>query len=263
MSNSYKKNSRLELIDIIKSNAIFLGGGKTVIGHAFIFARGGSKGLPRKNIKLLAGKPLIQYSIDIAQKMSTITHIFVSTDDDEIASIATQAGAIVIHRPKELAQDNCPEWLAWRHAVEYVVTHFGTFDLFISLPPTSPLRNIQDVEGAVELFSSKQADICISTTSANRNPFFNMVKKNEQGYLELVNQSETFFFRRQEVPQVFDVTTVVYVTKPEFIMEKSNLFEGTVISVEVPKMRAIDIDDIYDFMLAEAIIKSQGISYEV
>ncbi|KTC91645.1 acylneuraminate cytidylyltransferase family protein [Fluoribacter dumoffii] len=228
-----------------------------MINHAFIFARGGSKGLPRKNIKLLAGKPLIEYSIDVARQTPAITHIFVSTDDAEIAAVANQAGATVIHRPKELATDTCPEWLAWRHAVDYVTAHYGAFDLFISLPPTSPLRAVQDVEGAVNLFNTSQADVCISVTPANRNPFFNMVKKTPQGYLELVNHSGTNYSRRQEVPQIFDVTTVVYVTRPEFIRSKSTLFEGEVIGIEVPKVRAIDIDDIYDFMLAEAIINSK------
>lgn len=230
-----------------------------MITHAFIFARGGSKGLPRKNIKLLAGKPLIRYSIDTALQVPAITHIFVSTDDDEIASVAAESGAIVIHRPKELATDTCSEWLAWRHAVDYVFDHYGKFDLFVSLPPTSPLRSVQDVGNAIELFTSKRADVCISMTPANRNPYFNMVKKNQQGYLELVNQSETSFSRRQDVPQVFDITTVIYVTRPEFIRDKSNLFEGDVISIEVPKARAIDIDDIYDFMLAETIINSEEI----
>jgi N-acylneuraminate cytidylyltransferase len=230
-----------------------------MINYAFIFARGGSKGLPRKNIKLLAGKPLIQYSIDTAKQTPGVSHVFVSTDDEEIASVASQAGAIVIRRPQELATDTCPEWLAWRHAVEYVRTPYGEFDLFISLPPTSTLRNIQDIERAVALFNSKKVDVCISITPANRNPFFNMVKENPQGYLELVNKPETSFARRQDVPAVFDITTVVYVTRPQFIMDKANLFEGQIVGVEVPKIRAVDIDDIYDFMLAEAIIKTQGI----
>lgn len=232
-----------------------------MIAHAFIFARGGSKGLPRKNVKLLAGKPLIQYSIEIAQKTPNIDQIFVSTDDDEIAMVATQAGATVILRPEELATDTCPEWLAWRHAVEYVASHYGNFDLFVSLPPTSPLRSVQDVINAIELFNSKETDICISMTPANRSPFFNMVKQNQEGYLELVNTPKTSVFRRQDAPEVFDISTVVYVTRPEFIMEKSSLFQGRVVSIEVPKVRAIDIDDIYDFQLAEVIINSQGIDY--
>jgi N,N'-diacetyl-8-epilegionaminate cytidylyltransferase len=229
--------------------------------YAFIFARGGSKGLPRKNVKLLAGKPLIQYSIETAQQTPGIDKVFVSTDDAEIADIATKAGALVIQRPADLAQDNSSEWLAWRHAINYVQTNYGKFDLFVSLPPTSPLRISRDVLDAIALFCQSESDACISMTKANRSPFFNMVKYNQNGYLELVNKPEVTISRRQDAPEVFDMTTVVYVLRSEFIMNKSNLFEGRVVSIEVPKVRAIDIDDIYDFLLAEAIINVRETNY--
>lgn len=232
-----------------------------MITHAFIFARGGSKGLLRKNVKLLAGKPLIQYSIETAQNTPGIDKIFVSTDDDEIATIASKARVNVIMRPRELALDNTPEWMAWRHAVEYVRHQFGGFDLFVSLPPTSPLRSIKDVDDALILFKNKNADVCISMTPANRSPFFNMVKQNHEGFVDLVIKPETDVFRRQDAPEVFDITTVVYVTTPDFILNQSNLFSGKVVSINVPKIRAIDIDDIYDFQLAESIIQAQGIEH--
>lgn len=228
--------------------------------HAFIFARGGSKGLPRKNVKLLAGKPLIQYSIDAAKQTPGIEGIFVSTDDDEIARVAEKAGAIIIRRPDELATDTSPEWLSWRHAIEYVTINYGTFDLFVSLPTTSPLRSTHDISAAMEQYGTKKPDICISVTPSSRSPFFNMVKQNQEGYCELVNKSESSVSRRQDAPEVFDITTVVYVASPEFIMNKSSLFEGRVVSIQIPKARAIDIDDIYDFLLAEVILKSQGVN---
>ncbi len=227
-----------------------------MIIYPFIFARGGSKGLPGKNIKLLAGKPLIQYSIEVAQQINTT--VFVSTDDEHIANIASQLGAIIIQRPAELARDASPEWLAWRHAIDYVQSHYGIFDLFVSLPTTSPLRSVQDVTRAIKMIHNKNADICISTTRANRNPFFNMVKINEEGFCELVNNTQdNKIYRRQDVPEIFDITTVVYASKPEFILNHSSLFEGKVASVLIPKERAVDIDDIYDFKLAEAIINSR------
>ena len=99
---------------------------------AFIFARGGSKGLPRKNVRKLAGKPLIAHSIDAAKEISSINKIFVSTEDPEIASIAKQNQAIVINRPSCLASDNSPEWLSWKHAINYTQDNFGTFQNFIS-----------------------------------------------------------------------------------------------------------------------------------
>ena len=226
---------------------------------AFIFARGGSKGLPGKNIKPLLGKPLIEYSIDIAKSSSIIDRVFVSTDDNEIAEIAIAAGAEVILRPNNLAEDHSPEWLAWRHGIEYAKEKYGSFDNFISLPTTSPLRSLFDVESAILMRIEKSADICISVAEASRSPYFNMVKKSEGGFISLVNQPSVIVERRQEAPKVYDITTVVYTACPSFILNNYGLFSGRVTSIEVPKERAVDIDDIYDFLLAETIMK-KGLS---
>lgn len=225
--------------------------------YAFIFARGGSKGLPGKNIKKLSGKPLLCYSIDIAKAAPSIDKIFVSTDDNDIALIAEENGAIVIKRPQDLAEDNTPEWLAWRHAIEWVFTHYGTFDCFISLPATSPLRSVEDVESAIFKRQQQKSDICIAITPASRSPYFNMVKRNDEGVVELVNKTESDVTRRQDAPEVFDITTVVYVSTPKFIINSYGLFSGVITSIEVPKSRAVDIDDIYDFKLTEAILLSE------
>lgn len=224
---------------------------------AFIFARGGSKGLPGKNIKPLADKPLLQYSIDTALASDLIEHVFVSTDDQAIAQVAIDGGAILIERPAELATDQSPEWLSWRHAVEWATEHYGSFDGFVSLPATSPLRSQDDVEAAILKRQVEIADICIAITPASRSPYFNMVKHNEAGFVELVNQPEGEVSRRQDAPKVFDITTVVYATTPQFVLNNYGLFSGKVASIEVPKARAVDIDDIYDFRLAEAIIKGE------
>jgi N-acylneuraminate cytidylyltransferase len=221
---------------------------------AFIFARGGSKGLPGKNIKPLAGKPLIQYSIEIAKKCPSIDEVFVSTDDTAIADVAREAGAIIIERPADLASDTSPEWLSWRHGIRWVESHYGKFKYFVSLPATSPLRNVSDVEGAIAKLESNVADICISVTPASRSPYFNMVKVLDDETCELVIKPEGALTRRQDAPDVFDITTVVYVASPTFIQNNDSLFSGKVTSVIVPKDRAVDIDDIYDFLLAEAIV---------
>lgn len=222
---------------------------------AFIFARGGSKGLPGKNIKPLAGKPLLQYSVDIAFATSIIDQVFVSTDDDDIAKVALSLGAIVINRPEELATDNSPEWLSWRHAIEWAKENYGDFDGFISLPATSPLRGVEDVKAAIRKRELVRADVCISVTPASRSPFFNMVKSTQDGFVELVNKPELDVTRRQDAPEIFDITTVVYATTPEYVLNYYGLFSGKVTSIEVPKKRAVDIDDIYDFRLAEAILE--------
>ncbi|EGR1425262.1 acylneuraminate cytidylyltransferase family protein [Vibrio vulnificus] len=224
---------------------------------AFIFVRGGSKGLPRKNIKLLAGKPLLQYSVDTALAAPSINQVFVSTEDSEIADVARRSGAVVIDRPADLASDTSPEWLSWRHAIEWAQEHYGAFDGFVSLPATSPLRSVDDVEAAMRKRIEAKADICISVTPASRSPYFNMVKHTDGGFVELVNKPQDKVVRRQDAPEVFDITTVVYVTTPEFVLNNYGIFTGKVTSIEVPKERAVDIDDIYDFKLAEAIVQEQ------
>ncbi|ABV37708.1 N-acylneuraminate cytidylyltransferase [Shewanella sediminis HAW-EB3] len=227
--------------------------------YAFIFARGGSKGLPRKNIRKLLGKPLILYSIETALKVADIDKVFISTDDDEIASIGLAAGAEVIPRPAQLADDTSPEWLAWQHAVTWVTEKYGKFDQFISLPATSPLRSVEDVESAIVKLNDSKADICISTTPASRSPYFNMIKETGSGYIELVNtDAGGAIYRRQDAPEVYDITTVVYVSTPNYVLRETSLFAGRVAHTIVPKDRAIDIDDIYDFKLAEAILSSKG-----
>lgn len=228
-----------------------------MINFAYVFARGGSKGLPRKNVKPLLGKPLIQYSIDTAIACSFIDKVFVSTEDNEIAAVAKSVGAEVIDRPAELASDTSPEWLSWRHAVSWTRERFGDFDHFLSLPATSPLRSEKDIEAGLRQLESTQADICIGVTPANRNPYFNMVKKEKNDQLSLLMPPQKDLSRRQEAPVVFDITTVIYVAKPSFIMKHFGLFSGKVTSIEIPKNRSVDIDDILDFKFAETIL-SQG-----
>ncbi len=228
---------------------------------AFIFARGGSKGLPGKNIKLLANKPLIKYSIDVAIESPSISRVFVSTDDSQIAAVALASGAILIERPEELATDKAPEWFAWRHAIKWVTERYGHFDNFISLPATSPLRSVVDVESAIKKRQNELADICISITEANRSPYFNMVKFDSEGNIALVNPLRLEITRRQDAPKVFDITTVVYVASPSFILNEYGIFSGKVTSVFIPKERAVDIDDIYDFKLAEVILKEEKNGY--
>lgn len=228
--------------------------GNRMTNFAFIFARGGSKGLPGKNIKPLAGKPLLQYSVESALASPSIEKVFVSTDDADIAQVAINSGAILIDRPAELATDTSPEWLSWRHAIEWARLKYGEFEGFVSLPATSPLRSIEDIESAIHQRKNVQADICISVSPACRSPFFNMVKQVENELVELVNQPNDTITRRQDAPEVFDVTTVVYAASTQFILRDYGIFSGKVTSITVPKERAVDIDDIYDFKLAEAIL---------
>lgn len=219
---------------------------------AFIFARGGSKGVKRKNIRPLGGKPLIAYSIEGAKQSSLINDIYVSTEDDEIAKISASYGAKVIERPKELAEDDSPEWLSWQHAINSV----EDFDIFISLPATSPFRNLQDIERSIQkLKNEPSADAIISVTQASRNPWFNMVRLDQEGCAELVNPSSLapLIARRQDAPLIYDVTTISFTTSPSFIKNNDGLFDGKVKTIEIPQERSLDIDTEFDFLTAEAL----------
>lgn len=224
---------------------------------AFIFARGGSKGVLGKNIKLLDGKPLIAHSIDVAKACASIETVIVSTDDAAIAAAALEHGAEVpFLRPTELATDSSPEWLAWRHAIEWVQKDRGGFDVFVSLPPTSPFRNVEDVESCIgALAEDAAADITITVKDADRSPYFNMVALDSQGYASLVIKPTASITRRQDAPAVYDITTVAYAARPSFILKANGIFEGRIKTIKVPPERALDIDTPYDFMLAEAIAK--------
>ena len=222
----------------------------------FIFARGGSKGLPGKNIIPLAGVPLIAYAISCAKNIKEVSDIIVSTDDQEIADVAMAYGAKVpFLRPEELASDKAPEWLAWQHAMHWYHETHGAFDVFLSLPTTAPLRDVSDVIGCLDaLARTPEADAAITVRPAERSPYFNMVVKDQAGFATLFAQSDTTFSRRQDTPPIFDIVTVAYAVRPEFLQSSHTLFSGKIIPVEVPVERAIDIDTEYDFTIAEFLM---------
>ena len=222
---------------------------------AFIFARGGSKGVPRKNIRLLDGKPLIAYSIEVARRCPSVSRVIVSTDDAEIAHVARECGAEVpFMRPAELARDDSPEWLAWRHAIAEVLRD-GPLDVFLSVPTTSPLRAVEDVEACVRVLLEGAADVVVTVRPAERNPYFNMVTLDNHGCASLVIKPDADVQNRQAAPRMFDLTTVAYAARPEFVMKARTLFEGRVKTVLVPAERALDIDTLLDFEMAEFLMQ--------
>ena len=222
---------------------------------AFIFARGGSKGLPGKNIRMFAGKPLIAWAIEHAHAAQGIRRIIVSTDSEEIAAVATHHGAEVpFIRPSHLAKDDSPEWLVWRHALDFIHSDEGSLpDAFVSIPVTAPLRKPIDIERCLERFSKGDTDVVITVTDAHRNPYFNMVTMQSSGSVGLVIPPTSGVSRRQDAPKVFDMATVAYVANPEFVMTHESVFAGRVKSVHVPLERSIDIDTLLDFKYAEFI----------
>ena len=222
-----------------------------------IFARGGSKGVLRKNIRLFAGKPLMAYAIETALASELIDQVIVSTDDAEIAAVAQQYGAEVpFMRPAELARDDSPEWLAWQHAIRTLEVTEGEpkMDVFVCIPPTSPLRAVEDVDACIQTLLESDVDLVITVKPAERNPYFNMVVLDEQDYARLVIQPDKKIHRRQSAPMVYDMTTVAYAARPEFVLSADSMFEGKVKAVVVPAERAVDIDTELDFRFAEFLL---------
>jgi CMP-N-acetylneuraminic acid synthetase len=225
---------------------------------AFIFARGGSKGLPGKNIRPLIGKPLISWSIEHALAVPGIARVIVSTDSPAIAAVAREYGAEVpFMRPPHLAADDTPEWLAWRHALEFVRTEENRLpDAMVSVPATAPLRDPSDIARCLELFEQGDSDIVVTVSPAHRSPYFNMVKENADGTVGLAIPTLSSVTRRQDAPVVYDMSTVAYVARPDWVLTHNGLFDGRMRAVNVPAERAVDIDTLQDFHFAEFLLTS-------
>jgi CMP-N-acetylneuraminic acid synthetase/NAD(P)-dependent dehydrogenase (short-subunit alcohol dehydrogenase family) len=223
--------------------------------YGFIFARGGSKGLPNKNIKCLGNIPLIGHSINVAKKSKFITDIYVSTDSEEIRDVAIKYGAKApFLRPSELATDKSSENESWIHMIKNI----DDFDIFVSLPTVSPLKTSEDIDNCIEKFISEQPEILITVTKSQKFPGFNMVKINEEGYIEkdivkdIANRQDSDYF---------DITTVCYIAKPEVILEKftsPGLLKSfdKILTFQVNKESAVDIDDKIDFLCAKSIYEN-------
>ena len=230
-----------------------------MINTAFIFARGGSKGLPGKNIRNFCGKPLIAWSIEQALSVPEIDRVIVSTDSQEIASVAREFGADVpFIRPAELAGDGSAEWLSWQHALNYLMETEGRVpEALISIPTTAPLRLSSDISSCLEIYKESKFDLVVTVTESNRSPYFNMLEKTGTDF-RLVIQHDLTPVRRQDVPQVYDMTTICYVVNSQFIIKSRSLFDGRIGGHVVPPERSIDIDTILDFKIAEFIYRERS-----
>ena len=219
---------------------------------SFIFARGGSKGIKNKNITKINGKPLIFYSISLAKKISG-KNVYVSTDSLSIKRISEKYGASVIMRPKSISKDKSLEIFAWKHAINYLNQRNIFFDIFLSLPTTSPLRNLYDIKKAISLL--KKCDLVVTGSVSKRSPWFNMVQVNKDLNVELLVKNKKKITRRQDVPKTYDLTTVADVAKASYRLGAKGIFDGKVKLSEIPVDRALDIDDKFDLKIAKLLMK--------
>lgn len=224
-------------------------------------ARGGSKGLPGKNIKPLLSHPLIAHSIMCAKMCSLLDKVIVSTDDEQIAKIAKEYGAEVpFKRPKELASDDAGMIPVLQHSlIECEKNYKKKFKSLLLLDPTSPGRFPEDIEKAASLLEANiDADGAIGVSEPEFNPFWHcVIEKN--GFMNPLIEGAGKFKRRQEVPKVFRINASIYIWRRDFLLSEKALKwidEGKNLMVEIPEIRAFHIDHIEDFDKAKALLEA-------
>ncbi len=218
-------------------------------------ARGGSKGIPRKNIKPLAGHPLIGYSIDVALSLASPDRICLSTDDEEIADVARSLGLDVPYmRPAELATDTAGSREVIIDAMDFYEARGGRFDCVVLLQPTSPLRTVDDVQRCLDRYTH-DIDMVVSVKEAACNPYYNCFETDADGYLH-VSKGDGLYTRRQDAPPAWEYNGAVYVINPDSIRCMPLGAFPRRVAVEMPRSRSIDLDTPMDWLIAETLLNS-------
>jgi len=219
--------------------------GRTVL--AIVPARGGSKGLPRKNIRPLAGKPLIAWTLECASQSRYIDRCIVSTDDPEIADVAREwGGDVPFLRPAELARDDTPGIAPVIHALEQI----GGYDLVVLLQPTSPLRAPSDIDGCLEKLTASGAPACVSVTPADQSPYW-MYTLTERGKMRPVLEGIERAVPRQQLLEVYVLNGAVYAAEVEWLKKSRSFLTEETVAFVMPRERSVDIDTLDDFERAE------------
>lgn len=223
-----------------------------------ICMRGGSKGVPSKNIREMHGKPLMGHTICQAIKSGLFEHIVVSTDSKKIASTAKKFGAESwFLRPAHMATNNAPKLPVIRHAFMESEKQYGLkFDVLVDLDATSPLRHVEDISMAYRQFIEEGADILITASPSRKNPYFNMVER-VNGHLRIVKELDKMPVRRQDAPQVFDMNASIYIWKRQALLENDTLFTDRTSLYIMPEQRSVDIDTEMDWEFVEYMIGKQ------
>ncbi len=229
---------------------------------ATICARGGSRGLKDKNILSLNGKPLIAYTIDAVKSWGGANRIIVSTDSRVIASIANKYGAETpFLRPPELATDTAAKLPVIQHAVRFCEEESGLrYDVVIDLQPTSPLRSVDDIQGAFDLFMETRPDVLYTVKESKDNPYFTMVELDESGFARLSKKTESEVFRRQDVPKVYTINGSLYIFDRDFLMNTSSLHNGNARVYIMDELSSVDIDTELDFRFIEFLLRDKTYS---
>ena len=219
---------------------------------AFIFARGGSKSIPKKNLAKVGDLSLLQRAIRVANEVNLVSDIVVSSDSDEIGEVARSEGANFLKRPAHLAADETPEILAWQHAYSVYQS-----DFFLSIPTTTPLKKASDVDKIVDHFRLGFFDLVMGCSESNRSPYLNIFEVDEETGLARV-AIDIGVSRRQDAPKTYDVSTVAYCASSQFVLSGGQMTGARVGLVPFDRTVTLDIDEPYDLMLADLVLRSQG-----
>ena len=213
-------------------------------------ARGGSKGIIDKNIKNLAGKPLIQYSIDAVRPLiNNLSEICISSDSHKIIKCVQNLGINVpFVRPRRYSTDFASSESVILHALDWYKNINKNFNTVVLLQPTSPLRNTNDIKNAIKLYN-ESIDLVVSVKKSKANPYFNLFEENEIGFLK--KSKESNFTRRQDCPSIYEVNGAIYVINVESLYKKGYLNFNKIIKYEMSDKSSIDIDTLDDFKTAE------------
>jgi CMP-N,N'-diacetyllegionaminic acid synthase len=226
--------------------------GKTIL--AVITARGGSKGLPGKNTRLIAGKPLIAWSIEEAKKSRYIDRLILSSEDPEIIAVAKRWGCEVpFVRPVELAADNTPGVDPILHALDAIPEKF---DYVVLLQPTSPFRLAEDIDGCIEVCLDRHAFACVSVTEPDKSPYL-MYTLNEKGFMVPVTNLGYTTSRRQDLPPAYALNGVVYVADTVWLIKQRTFLSPETIAFIMPMERSYDIDTELDLKICEVLLKDR------
>ena len=224
---------------------------------AVIPARGGSKGLPGKNIKPLLGQPLIAWSIESGLKSTYIDKVIVSTDDQEIADISKRYGANVpFIRPSKLASDISKTFDVLKHAIEYHKQE--SFDYIVLLEPTSPLRESKDIDLSIKSLINSNADSIVGVgKTEDQNPAF-LVNMDNDGFISGYENKLMTVKRRQDISNVYFFEGSIYISKISSLLENKTFYHKKTIGYQFPKYKTLEVDDMDDYIMIEAIMKHKG-----
>ena len=220
---------------------------------AVVPARGGSKGLPRKNILDLAGRPLIAWTLAAAQQSRLIDRCVVSTDDEEIAAVArAHGGDVPFTRPAELSTDTAETASALIHAIEQL----PGYDILVTLQPTSPLRIAEDIDQALREMQRHDAPACVSVVEPTKSPYWSY-RINNDNHLEPLMHPRYSAMRRQDLPAAYVLNGAVYATRIDWLLTHQSGISDSTVPYVMPTERSIDIDAEFDLDVAALILERQ------